>query len=623
MSSAESNPAYTKGIVRIFQGEQVIGTGFHIAEGYVLTCAHVVVRALQLRTNYKVTSAPAVADAEVTIQFPLVESQPSYPSQVLGQLWRVANDDIAVLKLREELDSEILPSPIEPLGNAYQGHSFQILGFSDRSGNGVWTRGRIAGEVAGNRIQLEGAEPNQPDIQPGFSGAPVWNEELETIVGMVSQNVVERDEDFEEHGVVKATKRSFMIPYRNRIELALQEINVRILLDILAPHTESVRHYIQEAYDCYVRPSGSSEDYPGDLAEILRAANQQKQLCTIIACLLLPIVQISEELREDLERWLQTQDADLLSLKETVKLRFQPRSPQAFVDCLPHLLFWVRGELNQTRYSVQALLIRDERKYEAGKAGGCELIKSANPEDDLIPAHNLKDSLLACLEEIRKYGISIDQHLTIHLFLPIELLNEPVDTWEAEPTSDDPLLAIIQETISETIGFRCQVVLRSSERMHQKLYQRFWQHWEKRWENYQKLKGQSAHQRLLSAQKATGEMLEGAQLQGVLGSETYVGLYVMQSPPILNAKVPWITVQFCSFAPVITLWSRQTSTSDACKTQFEELVCCSLDKLSKEIHKTRIVACGKNKDEYFGHHLALMWENPHLIPPEVAKWKKI
>lgn len=64
------------------------------------------------------------------------------------------------------------------------GHPFRALGFPRQFESGVWASGVLLEEVEGNYIQVESFIGGQ--IQFGFSGAPVWDDKLGGIVGIIN-----------------------------------------------------------------------------------------------------------------------------------------------------------------------------------------------------------------------------------------------------------------------------------------------------------------------------------------------------------------------------------------------------------------------------------------------------
>jgi WD40 repeat protein len=176
-------------IVRIYHKGQVIvsGAGFLVSEKHVLTCAHVVNAAL----NQPMTASEQPAGT-VSLDFPQVAPGEKLTARVVG--WIPASlpnaaapadggTDIAVLELESPLPASASPVRLVT-GASLQGHQFRVLGFPEGQPAGVWTDGIIQGEQANGRVQIEVVRQTTYKIEPGFSGSPVWDAQLDGVVGM-------------------------------------------------------------------------------------------------------------------------------------------------------------------------------------------------------------------------------------------------------------------------------------------------------------------------------------------------------------------------------------------------------------------------------------------------------
>ncbi|MEV5538809.1 trypsin-like peptidase domain-containing protein [Saccharopolyspora shandongensis] len=148
-------------LVRLREGGRILGAGFLIAPEVVATCAHVIdgVRA-------------PVAD------FPFLRSA----GHAVEVLERDDGLDIAILRLPDPPPGA-LPVPARITGGV-RDHRFRTFGFPADLPDGVWVTGRLVGAQGAGRIQMA-QDPGHLHIEPGFSGAPVWDEDLSGVVGMV------------------------------------------------------------------------------------------------------------------------------------------------------------------------------------------------------------------------------------------------------------------------------------------------------------------------------------------------------------------------------------------------------------------------------------------------------
>ncbi|MCI2419041.1 trypsin-like peptidase domain-containing protein [Saccharopolyspora sp. K220] len=174
-------------VVRLVAGSSLLGTGFVLPGNLVATCAHVV----------------AGADG-ITADFPLFGSGGHAVEVVEAD----EDSDVAILRLLDP-PSAVRPAPVR-LDNDVLDHRFRVLGFTAVEPDGVWVRGRIAGHQGAGRVQMA-VDPHHQRIVPGFSGAPVWDERLRGVVGMV----VTRSDDSTAHLVPMAFLREWVGSDRN------------------------------------------------------------------------------------------------------------------------------------------------------------------------------------------------------------------------------------------------------------------------------------------------------------------------------------------------------------------------------------------------------------------------
>lgn len=194
-------------IIRIFYQEQVIGIGFLVAEQYALTCAHVVAEALLIPST-----TPNLPKGEIQVDFPLVNSTDKISATVVG--WHPesvldsdeAIEDIAVLKLKR------LPPSVQPtcpiLSENLANNPFKVFGCPAGVPFGVWATGILLEQNAKQWFQLEDTKVTGYAIEAGFSGSPVWDEQLEGVVGMVVAADRKRE----------TAKVAFMIPTQTLVK---------------------------------------------------------------------------------------------------------------------------------------------------------------------------------------------------------------------------------------------------------------------------------------------------------------------------------------------------------------------------------------------------------------------
>jgi V8-like Glu-specific endopeptidase len=166
-----------KGIVAIKshpRSEKILGTGFFVTKGVILTCAHVIEEYYDpdMTAYFQLEGSADIVGAEVVFYSPKEEF------------------DVAILKPKREV--EFSPLRITTSKNSKL-NEFSIYGYpllGEISGlNGA---GKILGWVKNpsghTSLQLDSRQ-----VTHGFSGAPVWDEKLQAVVGMLQSGIKAED----------------------------------------------------------------------------------------------------------------------------------------------------------------------------------------------------------------------------------------------------------------------------------------------------------------------------------------------------------------------------------------------------------------------------------------------
>ncbi|MEQ9623126.1 trypsin-like peptidase domain-containing protein [Coleofasciculus chthonoplastes] len=192
--------AFKTGIIRISHANGfVVGAGFLVSPNYVLTCAHLVAQALTISPN-----TPDVPTGLIDLDFPLIAPGQKIKARV--EFWQpvnpaVAGEDIAGLKLENECPPGVQPVRLVTADDVWQ-HPVRVFGFPSGHHDGVWATGVLRGELGNGWIQMEAVTVTGYRVEPGFSGAPVWDETLSGVVGMAVAAERQRE----------GVKAAFMIP---------------------------------------------------------------------------------------------------------------------------------------------------------------------------------------------------------------------------------------------------------------------------------------------------------------------------------------------------------------------------------------------------------------------------
>jgi hypothetical protein len=169
-------------LVRLHTADgRVVGAGFLVGERHILTCAHVVAGALGLADD-----TPEKPQVPVSLDVPRVAPEQLLTARVV--LWRPqlpdGGDDIAGLELMDDPPHGAQVAPLAQVEDLWE-HSFRAFGFPRGQDNGVWATGRLLGRQVTNWVQIEDVKETGFAVEPGFSGTPVWDPQVEAVVGMV------------------------------------------------------------------------------------------------------------------------------------------------------------------------------------------------------------------------------------------------------------------------------------------------------------------------------------------------------------------------------------------------------------------------------------------------------
>lgn len=156
--------------VETSNGTCLAGTGFIVAPGLAVTCAHVV------------TTTGVVPGMNLQLVF---YNGGSLEAKVLKNDWH-PEQDVAFLHFDAPLPQGVIPAILGPSKNS-SGHQYITLGYPE---DGVvqarWPQGNIGGSVSIDNwsfalLQLQGAE-----IDQGLSGAPILDLDADRVIGMMT-----------------------------------------------------------------------------------------------------------------------------------------------------------------------------------------------------------------------------------------------------------------------------------------------------------------------------------------------------------------------------------------------------------------------------------------------------
>ncbi|MEV0177175.1 trypsin-like peptidase domain-containing protein [Streptomyces sp. NPDC050803] len=237
---------------------RVAGTGFLVAEGLVVTCAHVV------------EAAGGGPGATVPLAFPHLVDADRLEGLVPAEWWRsVQGEDVAFVRL----SSTPAGARVLPLGSSEgcRGHDVRSYGFPAQArpeGHlGFGTVGDLLPAVDGRGALLQLTDAN--DLTTGFSGGPVLDERTGLVIGMLIEIV---SPDLHERGLAIAYATPTQVLREILPELAEHDVcPYRGLEPFTAEHarwfegrSEAVRQVVanlarQQRLTLLLGPSGSGK----------------------------------------------------------------------------------------------------------------------------------------------------------------------------------------------------------------------------------------------------------------------------------------------------------------------------------------------------------------------------
>ncbi|WP_251058895.1 trypsin-like peptidase domain-containing protein [Streptomyces sp. ISL-87] len=156
--------------------DQVAGAGFLVADGILITCAHVV------------RAAGSGPGERVRLVFPHVNEACPVEGLVLDEPWRDPEaEDVAIVRLNS-FPARLTPLPLGSASGC-RGHQVRSFGFPAQAPEGGHFGFGVAGDLLpatesrGVHLQLTAAN----DLTTGFSGGPVVDEVTGLVIGMLTE----------------------------------------------------------------------------------------------------------------------------------------------------------------------------------------------------------------------------------------------------------------------------------------------------------------------------------------------------------------------------------------------------------------------------------------------------
>lgn len=192
--------------------------------------------------------------------------------------------------------------------------------------------------------------------------------------------------------------------------------------------------------------------------------------------------------------------------------------------------------------------------------------------------------------------------LIIEVLLPSDLIGTEVDRWKIS----DPILEEI------TLGVKYPIRLRSLERLKLDYLDSYLSDWYKSWDKVKAVLHNEAVQELFEHLKEM-DNFNWKSLKNNLQNK--IGLKVTCAPP--KAKTEDLFKAILTSTTPIAIWTRCDIPNFDQVTAIDEILSFKqLCHLCESVRQTREQADAQT-EEHLGFHLALLWEDPHRLTPDV------
>lgn len=310
-------------------------------------------------------------------------------------------------------------------------------------------------------------------------------------------------------------------------------------------------------------------------------------------------------------------------LKAELERRYDPSSEDASIDqCLKSvanrylsteqtfscLLVRVTAsgqssaQANQKRYAMQGWYISDVWAYKQtfDTAVNVYLPDDSLDKPQVFSAAELEESLRSLIDASLAHSDGPPESLQV--FLPPELMNQPIDSWSNLPPAEESPLTLSCE-------HREGVFIRCDQRLTERRLR--WADWAERWRMLDQQSSELTCELFIPTDEVGCPTIE-RQLMDI--KRRVFGLKLIhRSENGVVKKNGFFSLLSRSAVPA-ALWLRQQPEESGCEALIDEIF---------GTHQLRAVPSNvysrRQSEDFIGQHLSLMWEDPHLLPPEFRR----
>ena len=409
------------------------------------------------------------------------------------------------------------------------------------------------------------------------------------------------------------------------------------LIEILNPHYEDISSQIFKAYRWALGNYAILQQQP-DLKTLIRELDKRVRepeepytaLQKFVAYLRSTGLELPLEITTTLKAWMTTNEVkDPNGLNRQIETEQAAQKQQSSCLLIKVFLSQQQSTLRQSedRYFVRAWFIQDCNTYRSSFPSGSKQIHLAAPsnlQDEGSPEsagdHSRQQStytqaeIRKVVQQLRRLcANTFETPDSIHMFLPLKLINFAPDQWTCKETKG----------FSPLFGTSHQLVLRCSDRIYGNPPYTLNRKWERKWQVVERLDDQSHHSTLKEADPSNLRKFYTAveRYSSLAENADIVGVKLTQSLDSLKEDTDEeaFEILITESALPVALWVRQKIEDSACEAAINQVLQdCSLKELPEKIQQARLDAfdCDETPSCHIGNHLSLMWDDPYLVPPD-------
>ncbi len=297
-------------------------------------------------------------------------------------------------------------------------------------------------------------------------------------------------------------------------------------------------------------------------------------------------------------------------IQELDNQRLENAKPGIFITIIRSDEASTQSQLGETFYQINAWLVEDIETYQKHKTGYHALIAPGSSTAEPCSLESLLQAVPRLIQDFltqkNQRCPNCENYPEVHVFLPLELMHLGVEVWQLNPEPSRRIACLGHEHV---------VVVRCANRYDGNYTKA--PSWRRLWNNRQAQLRQSLAQDVFvpGHDQDIDALIE--LLDDAVDDDRIIGLHLTQAPIDTEA----MCYELLDSGLPLAIWPRENLLNNAHTADLTALLAASrLENLPQDVqHKRHETRRSKNTpDSHIGHHLSLLWDNPHLVPPKSA-----